>query len=208
MLGGFGFLSGAVEVSVLLGCEILSLGVWCSWGLCSTGMWDPVTGCLVHEMLRLNDGLIFSCQNVHEECGCYDPWRWCHFMVTSQRNGEVDQRPRLECQCAIKYEWHTIWKPCIRYFNCYKNYFFILVRKRAIKVLLNQYSGKFKQNLIFKNTISLEITDKARSKLIFMTYTPDCIAGSQVCDSPVNSIWPFTDLTAVAEWSLAQCQRI
>jgi len=79
---------------------------------------------------------------------------------------------------------------------------------------MNQYSRKFKQNLIFQNTITFEITDKERSKLVILTYTPDCIAGSAVCGGiagspvrglPVTSIWPVTDLIPVTECSLAQC---
>jgi len=68
-----------------------------------------------------------------------------------------------------------------------------------------QYSRKFKQNLTFQNTITMEITDAGRSKLIFLTYTPDCIARFPIRGSPVNSKWPATDLIAVTECSLAQC---
>ena len=70
---------------------------------------------------------------------------------------------------------------------------------------MNQYSRKFKQNLIFQNTITLEITDTGRSELMFLTYTLDYIAGSTVCGSTVNPIWPVTDLIAVTEYTLAEC---
>ena len=73
----------------------------------------------------------------------------------------------------------------------------------SVKIVLNQYSGKFKQNLVFQNKITLEIT--VTERVIFMTYTLDCIARSPVCGWPVNSILPVTDVIAVTECSLAEC---
>ena len=73
----------------------------------------------------------------------------------------------------------------------------------SVKIVLNQYSGKFKQNLVFQNKITLEIT--VTERVIFTTYTLDCIARSAVCGWPVSSILPVTDVIAVTECSLAEC---
>jgi len=69
---------------------------------------------------------------------------------------------------------------------------------------MNQYSRKFKLNLIIQSTITLEINDKGMGELIFLAYTLDCTARSTVCGSTVNPIWPVTDLIAVTEYTLAE----
>jgi len=65
---------------------------------------------------------------------------------------------------------------------------------------MNQYNRKFKPNLIFQRTITLEITDTGRSQLIFLTYTLDCIARSTVCGSTVNPTWSVLLRSQYVAW--------
>lgn len=77
--------------------------------------------------------------------------------------------------------------PYYRSFSCE---LFVLLKNKAVNTVLNQYTAKFKQNMKFQNTVTLEVTIKGRHKFVFMANKLESTAGTQACGLPVNSVWP------------------